>query len=221
MFGAGRVRLSAMPRTSLAAAVREVAARDPVMGAFIERAGPMKLRASRGVDVFTSLAAAINYQQLAGKAAAAIHGRFVALFDGNPTPQAVLDTPMDRLRSAGLSRNKAASIVDLAAKVADGTVPRDGWSRLSDDEIVERLSAVRGIGRWTAEMFLIFDLRRLDVWPVDDYGVRKGYTRIYGLPELPKPRELEAEGERFRPYRTVAAWYCWRAVVTALPAVGG
>jgi len=206
-----------MPRTSLAAAVREVAARDPVMGAFIERAGPMKLRASRGADVFSSLAAAINYQQLAGAAAAAIHGRFVAMFDGNPTPQAVLDTPMDRLRSAGLSRNKAASIVDLAAKVVDCTVPRDGWSKLSDDEIVERLSAVRGIGRWTAEMFLIFDLRRLDVWPVDDYGVRKGYARIYGLPELPKPRELEAEGERFRPYRTVAAWYCWRAVTTILP----
>jgi len=206
-----------MPRTSLAAAIREVAARDPVMGAFIERAGPMRLRASRGVDVFSSLAAAINYQQLAGKAAAAIHGRFVALFDGNPTPQAVLETPMDRLRSAGLSRNKAASIVDLAAKVIDGTVPRDGWSKLSDDEIVERLSAVRGIGRWTAEMFLIFDLRRLDVWPVDDYGVRKGYARIYGLPDLPKPKELEAEGERFRPYRTVAAWYCWRAVTIILP----
>jgi len=206
-----------MPRTSLAAAVRGVAARDPVMGAVIERAGPMRLRASRGVDVFSSLAAAINYQQLAGKAAAAIHGRFVALFDGNPTPQAVLDTPMDRLRSAGLSRNKAASIVDLAAKVIDGTVPRDGWSKLSDDEIVERLGAVRGIGRWTAEMFLIFDLRRLDVWPVDDYGVRKGYARIYGLPDLPKPKELEAEGERFRPYRTVAAWYCWRAVTMILP----
>jgi len=206
-----------MPRTSLAAAVRDVAARDPVIGAFIERAGPMKLRASRGVDVFSSLAAAINYQQLAGAAAAAIHGRFVALFDGNPTPQAVLDTPMDRLRSAGLSRNKAASIADLAAKVVDGTVPRDGWSKLSDDEIVERLSAVRGIGRWTAEMFLIFDLRRLDVWPVDDYGVRKGYARIYGLPDLPKPKELEAEGERFRPYRTVAAWYCWRAVPMILP----
>jgi DNA-3-methyladenine glycosylase II len=216
-LGTGPVLLSAMPRTSLAAAVREVAARDPVMGAFIETAGPMKLRASRGVDVFSSLAAAINYQQLAGAAAAAIHGRFVAMFDRNPTPQAVLDTPIDRLRSAGLSRNKAASIVDLAAKVIDGTVPRDGWSRLSDDEIVERLSAVRGIGRWTAEMFLIFDLRRLDVWPVDDYGVRKGYARIYGLPELPKPKELEAEGERFRPYRTVAAWYCWRGVTTILP----
>jgi DNA-3-methyladenine glycosylase II len=206
-----------MPRVSLAAAVAEVARRDPVMAAFIERAGPMQLRASRGVDVFTALASSINYQQLAGKAAAAIHGRFVALFDGEPTPQAVLDTPLERLRSAGLSGNKAAAIVDLAAKVVDGTVPRDGWSKLSDEEIVERLSAVRGIGRWTAEMFLIFDLRRLDVWPVDDYGVRKGYSRLYGMPELPQPKALQAEGERFRPYRTVAAWYCWRAVDTTLP----
>jgi DNA-3-methyladenine glycosylase II len=206
-----------MPRVSLAAAVAEVARRDRVMGRFIERAGPMQLRASRGVDVFTALASSINYQQLAGKAAAAIHGRFLGLFDGHPTPQAVLDTPLDRLRSAGLSGNKAAAIVDLAAKVVDGTVPRDGWSKLSDDEIVERLSAVRGIGRWTAEMFLIFDLRRLDVWPVDDYGVRKGYARLYDLPDLPKPKALQSEGDRFRPYRTVAAWYCWRAVDTTLP----
>lgn len=207
-----------MPRTSLAAAVEEVARRDRVMGAFIRRAGPMQLRASRGVDVFSALASSILYQQLAGKAAAAIHKRFVALYEGGaPEPRQTLDMPIERLRGAGLSGNKAAAIVDLAAKVVDGTVPRDGWSRLSDDEIVDRLSAVRGIGRWTAEMFLIFDLRRLDVWPVDDYGVRKGYTSIYGLPELPKPKALQAEGERFRPYRTVAAWYCWRAVDTGLP----
>jgi DNA-3-methyladenine glycosylase II len=207
----------AMPRMSLAAAVREVARRDPVMGAFIERVGPMKLRASRGLDVFTALAASIVYQQLAGRAAAAIHGRFLALFGGLPTAEAVLDTPLERLRSVGLSGAKAASIADLAAKVVDGTVPRDGWSRLSDEQILERLTAVRGIGRWTVEMFLIFDLRRLDVWPVDDYGVRKGWARLHGLPELPKPRELQAEGERFRPYRTVAAWYSWRAVDGPFP----
>jgi DNA-3-methyladenine glycosylase II len=119
---------------------------------------------------------------------------------------------LDRLRSVGLSRNKAEAIKDLAAKVADGTVPTDGWARLSDDEIVERMTAVRGIGRWTVEMFLIFDLGRLDVWPVDDYGVRKGWARIHGLDEPPKPKDLMLEGDRFRPYRTVAAWYCWRAV---------
>jgi DNA-3-methyladenine glycosylase II len=206
-----------MPRTSLASAVEEVARRDPVMGGFIRRAGPMQLRASRGVDVFSALASSILYQQLAGKAAAAIHKRFVGLYAGTPTPQETLDMSIEQLRSAGLSGNKAAAIADLAAKVVDGTVPRDGWAKLSDDEIVERLSAVRGIGRWTAEMFLIFDLRRLDVWPVDDYGVRKGYASLYGLPELPKPKALQAEGERFRPYRTVAAWYCWHAVDTVTP----
>jgi DNA-3-methyladenine glycosylase II len=189
-----------------------VAKRDRKMGRLIERAGPMKLRASRGTDVFTALASSILYQQLAGAAASAIHGRFLAMFDGQPTAEAVLATSVDRLKSVGLSRNKAEAIRDLAGKVADGTVPTGGWSKLSDDEIVERLTEVRGIGRWTVEMFLIFDLARLDVWPVDDYGVRKGWARIHGLGEPPKPKALMAEGERFRPYRTVAAWYCWRAV---------
>jgi 3-methyladenine DNA glycosylase/8-oxoguanine DNA glycosylase len=206
-----------MPRVSLVAAVEHVARRDPTMRRFIRRAGPMELRVSRGVDVFSALASSILYQQLAGKAAAAIHARFLALFDGHPTPEAVLGMPADRLRGVGLSGNKAAAIKDLASKVVDGTVPTDGWSKLSDDQIVERLSAVRGIGRWTAEMFLIFDLRRLDVWPVDDYGIRKGYASIYGLQDLPKPKELQPLGERFRPYRTIAAWYCWRAVDTVTP----
>jgi DNA-3-methyladenine glycosylase II len=206
-----------MPRVSLQAAVDEVASRDPVMGAFIEKAGPMKLSAARRVDVFTALAESILYQQLAGAAAAAIHARFVALFDGRPTAAAVRGTPVDRLRKVGLSGNKAVAIKDLALKVIDGTVPTDGWSRLSDDEIVERLTQVHGIGRWTVEMFLIFDLRRLDVWPVDDYGVRKGYARIYSLADPPKPKALTAEGERFRPYRTVPAWYCWKAVDTIPP----
>jgi DNA-3-methyladenine glycosylase II len=206
-----------VPRTSLKAAVAEVAMRDSVMGAFIERSAPMKLRASRGVDVFTALASSILYQQLAGAAASAIHARFLALFDGHPTAEAVKRARVDRLRTVGLSRNKAEAIKDLAAKVLDGTVPTDGWTKLSDDEIVERLTAVRGIGRWTVEMFLIFDLGRLDVWPVDDYGVRKGWSRIYDLPDLLKPKALMAEGDRFRPYRTVAAWYCWHAVDTATP----
>jgi DNA-3-methyladenine glycosylase II len=120
--------------------------------------------------------------------------------------------PEDRLRAVGLSGAKAASIHDLALKVAEGTVPLERIARLSDDDIVTRLSVVRGIGRWTAEMFLIFQLRRLDVWPVDDYGVRTGWSLAYGLPDLLKPKQLQAEGDRFRPYRTVAAWYCWRAV---------
>jgi DNA-3-methyladenine glycosylase II len=200
------------PRVSLATATAEIASRDPVMAALIERAGPMKLRPPRDPDHFVDLAETIVYQQLAGRAAAAIWSRVAALFDGAITPEAVLTTPEEALRAAGLSRSKAASIRDLAAKVADGTVPLDGIAHRPDARIVERLTAVRGIGRWTAEMFLVFTLRRLDVWPVDDYGVRKGWALAYELPTLPTPRELQEEGERFRPYRTVAAWYCWRAV---------
>jgi DNA-3-methyladenine glycosylase II len=206
-----------MPRVSLQRAIRDVAQRDPILGAIIERAGPMKIRTTRNVDVFTALAESILYQQLAGAAAAAIHARFLALFDGEPTAEAVRAVRLDRLRKVGLSRNKALAIKDLASKVIDGTVPTDGWGGLPDDEIVERLIQVRGIGRWTVEMFLIFDLRRLDVWPVDDYGVRKGYARIYGLAEPPRPKALMAEGERFRPYRTIPAWYCWRAVDISTP----
>jgi len=200
-----------VPRISLSAAAAEVARRDRVMAQLIKRTGPFRLPRP-STDHFAALAESILYQQLAGAAAAAIHRRFVALFDGGLSPEAVLALPQRRLRTAGLSGSKAASIRDLAAKVADGTVPLDHISRFSDEEIMTRLSVVRGIGRWTAEMFLIFQLRRLDVWPVDDYGVRKGYSLAYGLRELPTPKQLQVEGERFRPYRTVPAWYCWQAV---------
>jgi DNA-3-methyladenine glycosylase II len=200
-----------MLRTSFRAAAAEIVRRDPVMADLERRAGPFRLP-KPAVDHFQALAESILYQQLAGAAAAAIHRRFVALFDDGVSPEGALALPIERLRSAGLSGAKATSILDLAGKVADGTVPLEDIERLSDDEIVERLSLVRGIGRWTAEMFLIFQLRRLDVWPVDDYGVRQGYALAYGLPELPKPKELMALGERFRPYRTVPTWYCWRAV---------
>ena len=200
-----------MPRISLSSATAEVARRDRVMAQLIKRTGPFRLPRP-STDHFAALAESILYQQLAGAAAAAIHRRFVALFDGGLSPEAVLALSQRRLRTAGLSGSKAASIRDLAAKVADGTVPLDHISRFSDEEIITRLSVVRGIGRWTAEMFLIFQLRRLDVWPVDDYGVRKGYSLAYGLRELPTPKQLQVEGERFRPYRTVPAWYCWQAV---------
>jgi DNA-3-methyladenine glycosylase II len=181
------------------------------MARLMKRAGPFRLPKPT-TDHFAALAESILYQQLAGAAAAAIHRRFVALFDGDLSPEAVLALRRNRLRAAGLSGSKAASIRDLAAKVADGTIPIDRISRLSDEEVITRLSVVRGIGRWTAEMFLIFQLRRLDVWPVDDYGVRKGYSLAYGLSDLLTPKQLQVQGERFRPYRTVAAWYCWQAV---------
>ena len=208
-----------MPRISVSAAAAEVARRDPVLAGLMNRTGPFRLPRPT-TDHFAALAESILYQQLAGAAAAAIHRRFVALFDGDLSPEAVLALPGERLRSAGLSGSKAASIRDLAAKVADGTVPLDHINRLPDEKVIDRLTVVRGIGRWTAEMFMIFQLRRLDVWPVDDYGVRKGYSLAYGLPELLRPKELRREGERFRPYRTVVAWYCWQAVHAALPAGG-
>ncbi len=189
---------------------------DPAFAAVIQAAGPFEPRPP-DADPFNSLARAIVYQQLAGAAARAIHGRFVALFDGHPTAAAILNTPIDQLRSVGLSGNKATSMADLALKTSDGTVPLDRLDELADAEIVERLSTVRGIGRWTAEMFLIFQLQRLDVWPVDDYGIRKGFAAIHGLPAPPTPKALDALGEIYRPYRSVAAWYCWRAVDTVLP----
>ncbi|HMC37835.1 MAG TPA: DNA-3-methyladenine glycosylase 2 family protein [Actinomycetota bacterium] len=205
-----------MPRWSLAAATQEIARRDPVMAKAIEQMGPVSWR-PRSADAFGALVRSIHYQQLAGKAATAIHGRFVALFPDSVTPEGVLALPEAELRGVGLSAAKAASIRDLATKVAEGTVPLGAINRLSDDEIVSRLSVVRGIGRWTAEMFLNFQLRRPDVWPTDDFGVRKGFARIYGRPELPSPRALMEEGERFRPYRTAAALYCWRAVAVLPP----
>lgn len=205
-----------MPRTTPAAAAAELAARDPAMRKVIDVAGPPDLRRPRR-SAFEALARSICFQQLSGKAAETIFGRFVVAVGGDLTPGAVLATPVEELRRAGLSAAKAASVVDLASKVTDGTVPLDRLGRLGDDDLVERLVVVRGIGRWTAEMFLMFHLRRLDVWPVDDLGVRKGYARIYGLPEMPAPKQLAALGDAFRPYRSIAAWYCWRAVEITLP----
>jgi DNA-3-methyladenine glycosylase II len=186
------------------------------MARVITAVGPPQIRPPLE-SAFASLARSIVFQQLAGRAAEAIHGRFLVALGGAATPEAVLGLPEAAFRTAGFSGAKTASVRDLAAKVVDGTVPLDGMEALSDDEIVERLSRVRGIGRWTAEMFLIFHLRRLDVWPVDDLGVRKGYAVAHRLAEMPKPRELLVLGEAYRPYRTVAAWYCWRAAATVLP----
>jgi len=194
-------------------ATRQIAVRDPDMAVCIARVGPCLIRPGLG-DYFSALVRAIAYQQLAGKAAMAIHGRFVQSIGGGVTPEAVMATPEAALRAAGMSAAKTASIRDLAAKVLDGTVPLDGIEGYSDEEIIERLVLVRGIGRWTAEMFLLFELRRLDVWPVDDFAVRKGYARIHQLAEPPSPRELATLGDTYRPWRSVAAWYCWRGSET-------
>jgi DNA-3-methyladenine glycosylase II len=196
------------------AAAPAVAAADPALARFIERAGPYGPRPADG-DPFVSLARAIVFQQLATRAAAAIHRRFVDAIGGRVTPHVIVATPYESLRGAGLSNAKATSLLDLATKVDDGSVPLAGIEELSDEEIVERLTMVRGIGRWTAEMFLLFELRRPDVWPVDDLGVRHGWSLIHDLPETIKPKALQVEGDRFRPYRSVVALYCWHAVHVA------
>jgi DNA-3-methyladenine glycosylase II len=209
-----------MPRVrkELLEAANTLAKRDRVMRRIVGEVGPPDLRRGRARHQhFAELARAVCYQQLAGAAARSIHGRFRDLFDGEPTPEAVLAIPVELLRAAGLSGAKTASIRDLAEKVVDGTVRLDRVGRLSDDEIVRELTLVRGIGRWTAEMFLMFQLGRLDVWPTGDFGVRKGYGLLYNLDPMPTANDLEERGEVFRPYRSVAAWYCWRAVDTVLP----
>jgi len=181
------------------------------MAAHIARAGTFQPRPGHG-DYFKALARSIVFQQLAGKAAAAIHGRFESAVGGDVTAAAVLATPIETLRAAGLSGAKAASLIDLATRVTDGTVPLEGIDALDDEAIISRLSTVRGIGRWTAEMFLLFELGRLDVWPVGDLAVRAGWALIYGLDTPPTQKQLAPLGDIFRPYRTIPAWYCWEAV---------
>jgi DNA-3-methyladenine glycosylase II len=189
-----------------------LAAREPVLARLVEEAGPMRLPRAR-LSPFAALVQAIVYQQLAGAAARAIHGRLVDAMGGEVSPDALLALSDETLRAVGLSAAKVRSLRDLATKVLDGTVivaPRR-LARQSDEEVTRRLTTVRGIGPWSAHMFLMFQLRRLDVWPVGDFGVRKGYGLAWDVP-MPTARELEPLGERFRPYRTVVAWYCWRAV---------
>ena len=188
-----------------------MARRDPAMGKLIKRVGKLDLREPHD-DPFAALVRSIMYQQLAGAAATAIHNRFLDLFLEGLSPRAVLALKDGSMRAVGVSGPKQAAIVDLATKVADGTVPLEDADSLTDDDLVARLVQVRGIGRWTAEMFLMFQLHRMDVWPVDDYGVRKGWAMTHLLKEPPAPRALQAQGELFRPYRSVAAWYCWRAI---------
>jgi DNA-3-methyladenine glycosylase II len=190
---------------------------DPAFERIVASAPDFALHGRRQGDYFNALVRSIVYQQLAGRAAAAIHKRFIDVFGGEPKPGQVLAATEAQLRGAGLSNAKFLAIRDLAQKASDGSVPLERIEQLPDDEIVARLSAVRGIGRWTAEMFLIFQLGRQDVWPVDDLGVRRGYSVIHGLAEWPKPKELMALGEIYRPYRTAAAWYCWRTADTLLP----
>ncbi len=198
---------------SRADAALVLGARDPTMAALVARHGPPPaIRRTPAGDRFAAIARAIVYQQLAGAAARAIHGRFVAALEGRVTPEGVLALTPDVLAGCGLSRSKAASIRDLAEQTSAGALGLDRIGRLSDEEVVGHLTQVRGIGPWTAQMFLLGTLGRLDVWPVGDYGVRAGFARAWGLAEVPGQRELEPLGEPFRPYRSVVAWYCWRVM---------
>lgn len=198
-----------------AAAHRHLAATDPRIAQLIARSRRYDITPSLAIRPFDALAESIAYQQLSGKAAATIWGRVRALYPRKKylDPKLVLATPDEKLRAAGLSRSKVAALKDLAVKTIDGTVPSArSLAKMTDQEIIERLITVRGIGRWTVEMLLLFDLGRRDVWPVHDYGVRKGFAKTFGRRKLPTPKQLMKLGEKWRPYRSAAAWYFWRAL---------
>jgi DNA-3-methyladenine glycosylase II len=196
-------------------ACRHVAQADPVMAALMARVGELTLRPAPTQSLFTALLRSIVYQQLTGKAASTILGRVNRLFAPRrfPTPRDLLLVPPERLREAGLSAAKTAALRDLAERTLDGTVPSIARiRRMEDEQIVERLTMVRGIGRWTVEMLLIFRLGRPDVLPVTDLGVRKGFGLMFRRGKLPEATAMLRRGERWRPYRSVASWYLWRAL---------
>jgi DNA-3-methyladenine glycosylase II len=188
---------------------------DKVLARVIKKVGPCPLAPRRGVPPYQALVKSVTYQQLNGKAAETIFRRLLALFPGKkfPAPADIIAATDEQLRSAGLSRAKTAAIKDIAAKTIAGIVPpRRVITKMSDTEIIEQFTTIRGVGPWTVEMLLMFTLGRPDVLPATDYGVRSGFARVYGLKELPSPKELLAHGERWRPHRTVASWYMWRAL---------
>src|ERR671934_2048997 len=194
-------------RTWVRAAIDEVASRDPVLADLVARVGPIRHRPRDPDGPFAALVRAIVFQQLAGRAAQAIYGRLRATVGDTLTPETLTAASDAALRAAGLSANKLASLRDLSAKVLEGTVILTRTSRRSDDELIAALTAVRGIGRWTAEMYLMFQLRRLDVWPVDDLGVRQGYGLAWSHHPPPTAKQLAILGDRFRPYRSIVARY--------------
>jgi DNA-3-methyladenine glycosylase II len=194
--------------------MRELSRADRKLARVIRRIGSFPTKKRKPQHPYASLLQAIVYQQIAGETAEAIFGRVKALgADGFPTPEEIVRASKAKLRRAGLSRQKIAAVKDLAAKTLDGTVPPLAKiRRLSEEEIHERLTQVRGIGEWSVQMFLISRLGRPDVLPVNDYGIRKGFQRVYGLKDVPKPQVILEHGERWRPYRSIASWYLWRAV---------
>lgn len=206
-----RHQASGAPRPTHRSAARVLAERDAVIAGLVASTGlPRFVKPQE--SHFAALVRSVLYQQLAGAAAAAIHARLLQALDQDVDPHAFLGLSPETLRAVGLSRNKAAALQDLAAKVIGGTVELDPrrLAREADEEVITRLCLVRGIGPWTAQMFLMFQLRRLDVWPAGDLGVRRGYGLAYDVPS-PAERDMAELGARYAPYRSVAAWYCWRA----------
>jgi len=205
-----------------AEAVTHLRATDRVLARVIDAIGPFTLEPREGT--FRMLSRAIFFQQLAGPAARAIMNRVLATLEADEEgwyePQRLLAATHEQLRAAGLSRQKTVYVRDLAEKFASGELSEDGFQDLDDEEVIQRVSAVKGIGRWTGEMFLIFSLGRPDVLPVDDLGVRRGMQITYGLPELPKPDEMRRTAEPWRPYRSAGTWYMWRSLGVALPEQG-
>jgi 3-methyladenine DNA glycosylase/8-oxoguanine DNA glycosylase len=196
----------------LHAAVRHLRRADPVLGALMARVGPCRLRVDRRGSAYAALVEAIQYQQITGKAAAAIHRRLTLLLGRSyPRPEDVAVVTDEQLRGAGLSRQKVAYLRDLTRRAQDG-LPLGRLARLSDEQVIEALTQVKGIGRWTAEILLIFRLGRLDVLPVHDYGIRKAMQRAYRMRALPKPDRMLRLSESWRPYRTIACWYLWRSI---------
>ena len=191
---------------------------DPVLGHMMARCGPCTLQ-PRDLEPLVMLCRSIVYQQLSGKAAGTIMARFLGLYEPDAlTSDALLRTTDDTLRGIGLSRQKIAYLQDLAAKVQDGTLPLAALPMHSDAEVIRQLTQVKGIGRWTAEMFLIFALGRPDVFPVDDLGIRKAIQRVYGYKRLPAPVTMQRHARKWIPYRTIATWYLWRSLeVAAIP----
>jgi len=199
-------------------ALQHLTKTDKVLGRLIRRVGPCRLKPKRRRSPFEALVQSVAYQQLNGTAAATILGRVKALYPHRrfPTPQDLLNTPDEQLRAAGLSRAKIMAVKDIAAKTLNGVVPSlSAIAQMSEEEIVAQLVTIRGVGPWTVEMLLIFTLGRPDVLPTTDYGVRKGFALTYGWKELPRPKELLEFGEKWRPHRTTAAWYFWRALELA------
>jgi DNA-3-methyladenine glycosylase II len=192
---------------------------DPAFRPVVERVGTVRMPAS-SEPPFVYLVRCIVFQQLAGNAARTIHGRLIDALGGDVSPRRVLRLSDDQLRSAGLSGAKLAAIRDLAEKSRSGEVRLDDLESLSDEDVLARVTRVRGIGPWTAHMFLMFRLRRPDVWPAGDFGVRKGLARLLGSEEVPSQKEMGPLGDAYRPWRSAAAWYCWRALEIELPQIG-